>query len=52
MINPLVPVRVEKKIREKRERRMLLPSQGVVDFTARPRQHGVEFAVQVYPSFL
>ena len=34
---------------EKRERRMLLLlSHGVVDFKSRPREHGVEFAVQVY----
>ena len=38
----------EKKEEKKSERRMLLPSHGVVDFTSRPRQHGVEFAVQVY----
>ena len=43
-----LPVRVKKKLREKRERRTLLPSHGVVDFTSRPRQHGVEFDVQVY----
>ena len=27
---------------------MLLASQGVIDFTSRPRQLGVVFAVQVY----
>ena len=30
----------EEKIRKKNEK--------VVDFTSRPRQHGVEFAAQVY----
>ena len=38
----------EKNERKKIERRMLLPLQGVVDFTSRPIQLGVEFAVQVY----
>ena len=33
----------EEKIREKKERRMVLPSHGVV-----AKQHDVEFAVQVY----
>ena len=37
----------EEKYKRKKER-MLLPLHGVVDFTSRPRQHGVEFAVQVY----
>ena len=38
----------EEKNKRKKEKIILVPSHGVVDFTSRPRQHGVEFAVQVY----
>ena len=40
--------RGEKNERKKRERKMLLPSQGVVDLTSRSILLGVELAVQVY----
>ena len=40
--------REERNKRKTRDRRVLLPSHGVVDFTSHPRQHGVAFAVQVY----